>query len=159
MKWLHKKIDAYIIKYHSNEYIRRDLISDEIKKRIDKALALNNKMRDEQEKEKLESQKLKFDIVEYGYIAEIQKMEEEMKRICTFQKEVKELYFKTEARAKQLAMITAENKHIGEKIISSVAANIGQLNKIEYNANSIEEEITKQKEKEENIIGVYNAKT
>ena len=63
-KFFMKKIDNYIIKHHSQNYIRREMITKEIEKRIEKALKRNNEIRDIQEKKKTEAQKLEFDIQE-----------------------------------------------------------------------------------------------
>lgn len=151
-EWFHKKIDTYIIKHHAKNYIHKSKLKDEIKLRVDNAIKQNNKMRDDQEKEKLHSQETKFIIQEAGWISEIERMEKIVANTLKMKKRVTELYYETLARAKEVALITAENKHEGNDIIQKVAESIGKLDRIGANANDMVEQIEKKQFRDENIL-------
>jgi hypothetical protein len=148
-KWFYEKIDNYIIKHHSDEYIRRCLIQDEIERWIKVAVTQNDTMRDKQEKSKLDAQKLKFDIQESGWCAEITNMEKAVADVMVLRDNVMKLYFTTYQRAKELAMVTAENKHEGTNIINSVAASVGKLDVIGARAEATLDEMVKNKDADE----------
>ncbi len=130
-------IDAYIIRYHSDRYIDRELIQPEIAKRITEAVRVNDTIRDEQEHSKLEAQKLDYEIKEKGWCAEIDNMHSEMQKVFKMREEVLTLRFQVYQWAKRLAMITAENKYEGNTIIQAVASSVGKLDKIGANAADI----------------------
>lgn len=153
-KFFMKKIDNYIIKHHSQNYIRREMITEEIKKRIEKALKRNNKIRDLQEQKKTEAQKLEFDIQESGWVAEISKLEKDMVSIFKFRDETLELYYKTYERARELALITAENEHEGRKIIKSIGGSVGRLEIIGRNTGEVLKEIEKNKSNDEKTLKI-----
>ena len=154
MKLLYRAVDWYIIKYHSHDYIRRSLIQDEIARRIDAAVLQNNRMRDEQERSKLEAQKLKYEILENGWTAEIMNMEKIVADVLKMRDEVRDLHFRTFQRAKELAMVTAENKHEGTNIINSVAASVGKLDAIGSRAEDIVNEMEENRKKDEEALRI-----
>lgn len=153
-KLLFRVVDWYIIKYHSHDYIRRSLIQDEIEKRIEAAVTQNNRQRDAQEQAKLEAQKLKYDILESGWTAEIINMEKIVSDVLKMRDDVRDLHFRTFQRAKELAMVTAENKHEGTNIINSVAASVGKLDKIGSRAEDIVKEMEDSRTKDEEALRV-----
>lgn len=153
-KWFYQKIDNYIIKNHADNYIRREMIQDEIANRIKRAVEYNNKQRDIQEAEKLAAQKIKFDIAEAGWLAEIDDMEKIVEKANVMRSEVKDLHFRTFQRAKDLAMVTAENKHESTNIIESVASSVGKLDIIGNRAEAICKEMEDSREKDEEILGI-----
>ncbi|MBF0253177.1 MAG: hypothetical protein HQL29_05110 [Candidatus Omnitrophica bacterium] len=130
------------------------MIQDEISLRIKKAVEFNNQQRDIQEAEKLEAQKIKFDISEAGWMAEIDNMEKIVEKVKVMRSELKDLHFRTFQRAKDLAMVTAENKHEGTNIIQSVAASVGKLDIIGKRAEDICKEMEDSREKDEDILGI-----
>lgn len=144
-KWFHEKIDNYIIKYHSEDFIRRESIRDEISKRIKEAIDFQDAIRDKQEESKLAAQKLAHDIERDGLLAQLDQKDAIIRDVYKFRDECMALMYRVESRAKEVAMITAENKHEGNNIIEAVAKSIGKLDIIGTKAENVVEEITKSK--------------
>lgn len=153
-KWFYGKIDNYIMKHHTDQFIHKTKIKDEIKNRIDNAVAYNNKLRDRQEKENLDAQKIQYEIQEYGYIAEIERLEKTVEDILIMKKKVMDLYYTTYSRAKELALITAENQHESNTIMNNVGDSMRRLDRIGEKANAAVKEIENKKEDEEEILRI-----
>ena len=134
-------VDWYIRNWYSMDYIHRDMIRDEILKRVNDAVGKTHRERDEQESIKLKAMRDNFKIQEEGYIAEIMRLEKNDEYVHKMRKRVEELYFKVVRRTKELLVITAENWHEGEKIINDVSASIGRLDAIKSNTESLVSEI------------------
>lgn len=144
-KWFHTKIDNYIIKYHSEDFIRREMIRDEITKRIKEAVDFQDAIRDKQEESKLNAQKLSHDIERNGLLAQLDQKDAIIRDVYKFRDECMALMYRVESRAKEVALITAENKHEGNNIIEAVAKSIGKLDIIGSKAENVVEEIIKSK--------------
>jgi hypothetical protein len=153
-KWFYQKIDNYIIKYHSQDYIRRDLIQDEIELRMKNAVIESEKLRDFQEHTKLEDQRLKFDIKEAGWKAEIENLVNVAREATEMRDDVLDLRHNLYKTAKALAMVTAENKHEGNNIINSVSESIGKLDKIGLKAKNIKEKMDEKKNEDEERLRI-----
>lgn len=153
MNFIKKKtmqlMDWYIIRNYSEEYIHRDMIKDEIARRIESAEVRLNAIRDRQERERIQTEKTKFAIVEDGYVAEITRLEKIVEDVLTMRKELEDMHYRIVRRARELSLITAENKHEGNKIISNVSASIGKLDVIGRNTSELVKEI-KESENEDN---------
>lgn len=154
MKWFRNKIDNYITKHHSKDYIHVNKIKDEIKKRIKTAVEKNNCSRNKTEDEKLEAQSIKFKIQESGWMAEIEHMEKIVRDALDMKDKVTKLYYSTYGKAKELALIAAENKHEGNTIIQNVAESIGKLDRIGANADDMVKEIENTQGRDENTMEV-----
>jgi hypothetical protein len=144
-KWFYIKVDNYIIKNHSQDYIRKDLIQDEIQNRIKNAVDRNNFIRDEQETAKLKSQKTEYEIKEFGWKADIAEMEQEMTEVMEMRKNIIDYESELNKIAKQLVLITAENDHEGNKIVNSVSAAIGKIEKYGLRAKNVDKKLEKNK--------------
>jgi len=153
-KWFLRQVDSYILNYHSQDYIRKDLIQDEITRRIDSAIEVNNKIRDEQEELKIESISLEFEIQEKGWVAEIEKYEKIIEEIMELRKDTMKLRHRTYQYAKEIAMVAAENNHEGENIINQVGKSIGEYTKITRKAINIVSEIEGNKKKDDNALRI-----
>ena len=138
-KWLHIKVDNYILKYHSSEYIRKDheMIQAEIKKRIDSAIDINNNQRDFQESAKLEKQALDFEIERAGWGADLEKMIEEMVEVSKMRDDILNFEHELTKKEKQLEMLISENQIEGIKMIEAVNASVGKLAKFEMTLKKI----------------------
>lgn len=147
-------VDRYIIAHHSDRYIDRELIQPEITRRINEAVALNNMIRDDQEREKLEALRLEFEIKEKGWCSEIDVMHAEMKKVMKMREDVLALYYRVYQRAKELAMVTAENKHEGSAIINAVASSIGKLDSIGARSSDILREMDESRAKDMNALRI-----
>jgi len=145
-------IDWYVRNYQAENYIHISMIRDEISKRIDGAVKYNNKIRDEQESIKIKALELQFKIQEEGWCAEIINMEKTVSEVELLRKKTMNVYLDTYRRAKELAMVTAENQHEGNKIIENVSASVGKLDIIGKNAADIVKEINDNKIKEQDAL-------
>lgn len=141
-------IDWYIKSYHSRDYVHRDMIRPEIAKHIKKAEDRVNSIRDNQEEIKMEALKLQFQIMEDGYIAEIETMEETVKDVMKMRDELVGLYYEVERRIKEVSMITAENRHHGMNIIEKVSEQLGNLEKIGYRSEKLDSIVQSSKKKD-----------
>ncbi len=147
-------VDRYIIAYHSDRYIDRELIQPEITRRIAEAVALNNTIRDEQEKARIAALKLEHEIKEKGWCSEIDAMHAEMQKTMKMREDVLALYYRVYQRAKELAMVTAENKHEGSAIINAVASSIGRLDSIGAKSADILQEMDASRERDMNALRI-----
>jgi hypothetical protein len=153
-KFFIKKIDNYIIKYHTGNYVHKNMLKEEISKHIKSAVFKNNQLRDEQEKEKLEAQKIKNDIELAGWLAELEHAEKIAKEMIEKNKRVTKLYYSTLETAKGIALIAAESKHETTKMMNNFAENIGTMEKISLNTENIVKGIETDQDKSEDIMGV-----
>lgn len=134
-------IDWYIRSFYSHDYIHRDMIREEITKRIDEAVLKINLKRDEEETNKLNALKIIHKIEEDGYIAEIMRLEKNDIDVEKIRKKVEDLYFKVVKRANELVVSTARNWNTGEKIISDVTCSAVELKTIQSDAEKLVKEI------------------
>jgi cysteinyl-tRNA synthetase len=130
------------------------MLTDEISHRIKRAVENNNVIRDAELEQKLEAQRVKFEIVEAGYIAELTENEKTIADVVNLRNKVMDLYYRTEKRIKEIAMIIAENEHAGIKIIENVSDNIGELERISLRVKKIDKEIEKNKIKDEEALRI-----
>jgi hypothetical protein len=147
-------IDWYIRNYHSKDYIHKDMIKDEIKSKIEKAEERLNKKRDEQEKGKLDARDLDHKIIVDGFYAEMEVMEKEAQEVKALRSKLDNLYYVLKRRAKDISMVTAENKHEGTKIAENILESIGQLEKIEVKTLDIVKEFDSAERKDKEALMV-----
>jgi hypothetical protein len=140
-RWIIQAVDWYVQKYHSKDFIHRDMIQSEIEKRIASAEARVHSIRDRQEQERLDAKSLDFDIIEAGYKAEIFRLEKIVADACEMRSKVEDLYFKVKRRAQDLALITAENQEVGTKIVNEIAASVGRIDILSRGSKGLMEEI------------------
>jgi Ni,Fe-hydrogenase III component G len=156
MKVITKFVDWYIQKNYSDNFIHKDLIADEIEKRIRNAEDRINRKRDTQEENKIKAQQLRFDIEIMGYKAEIHRYEISQEEINKMRKDLINLYYRVKNRAKELSIITALSEDEGNKIISNIAASVGSLEKINLNIDSVIKEIADSEKKDNEILQIEN---
>ncbi len=145
-------IDWYIANYHSENFIHRDMIRDEIYRRLkeqEERLAMEHKKAIEILRNQYE---LEYQIKEDGYIAEIMRLEERDERRDRWHKKVMELYYKVRRWAQELAVITATNHHHGKEIQENVAEYIGKLEKIGMDADDVVREIRKESKDDKELL-------
>lgn len=145
-------IDWYIANYHSENYIHRDMIRDEIYRRLkeqEERLAIEHKKAIEVLRNQYD---LEYQIKEDGYIAEIMRLEERDERRDKWHKKVMELYYKVRRWAQELAVITATNQHHGKEIQENVAEYIGKLEKIGMDADDVVREIRKESKNDKELL-------
>lgn len=145
-------IDWYIRNYHSQDYIHRDMIKDEIFIKIQKKEKEIHEKRNEEEAEKQHALELEHQIRIDGLLAEIEVYKKESKEVAKEKKAVKNLYFELKRRAKELSLFTAENKHEGNNIIKNVASSIGQLDVIGTKTRDLVKEFDDNEERERAVI-------
>ena len=153
-QWFRNKIDNYITTHHSDDYIHRSMLKDEIKKHIENAIEKNNALRNSQEKEKLQAQNIKKEIEIAGWIAELEHAEKVAEEAAEKTKRVTKLYYSTLETAKGIAMIAAESKHETTAMMNNFAENIGTMEKISANTENIVKGIEKDQEKNELVLGI-----
>lgn len=149
---IRKAIDWYIIKYHSDSYIHKDEIVNEIGKRIQSVEDRVNRFRDKELNEKISAERKKHKIIEDGYIAEIISLERKVEEAMKMRKEVEKLYFKVKERAQQIVLIAAETKQERVEVVNDLSSAIGKLDNLVLKSEDISKEIDKNKEKEEEIL-------
>jgi len=147
-------IDWYVRSYYSNDYIHRDMIRDEITRRVTEAVNKTNAQRNEQETNKLNALKTIHRIEEDGYISEILRLEKRDNDVKRMRKKVEELYFKVVKRAKDLVVITTENWHEGEKIVTDVSASISRLDIIKTTTTDLVKEIEDSRDNDYKALGL-----
>ena len=147
-------IDWYIRAYYSHDYIHRDMIREEITKRVDDAVRKTNNFRDDQEINKLNALRDVYHIQEDGYVAEIMRLEKRDIEVQRMRKKVEELYFKIVKRAKELVVITTENWHEGEKIVTDVSASISRLDIIKTTTTDLVKEIEDSRKEDYRALGI-----
>jgi hypothetical protein len=141
-------VDWYVKSYHSRDYVHRDMIRPEISKHIKLAEERVNKIRDNQEEIKMEALRLQFQIMEDGYLAEIESMEATVEDVLSMRDELVKLYYEVEKRIEEVSMITAQNRHHGMNIIEKVSEQIGNLEKIGYRSEKLDKRVKGQKPKD-----------
>lgn len=151
-KWTINFIDGYIQKNHSDQFIHKEMIQNEIEKRLKNHEERITKKLKGEEEDKLRAKDLKFAIIENGYIAEISRMEAMMEEVMKLKKENEELYYKNLSRAKELDVITSINASIGQKIIESTAENLGKLESISLDTSSVLKKIEDSREKDNKAL-------
>lgn len=151
---IRKFLDWYIYRYHSEEFIHKSLIADEIKERIDNAITRNNIERDTQLEEVVNTERTKFDIKEQGYIAEIKTMENIVLEAKKMRRNVEDLYFRVIERARQLSIIAAQNKHERTEIINDLSASMGKLDKTVLDIIDVEKDIEKNLKKDQEALEI-----
>ena len=149
-----KFIDWYVKAYHSDEFIHVSQIKDTILERIDSAVSRNNRRRDRELYEALETERTKHRIVEDGYIAEIESLEKLIDESKNMRKEVEELYFKVVQRAQQIVMITAKNTQERKTIVNDLAATLGKLDKLSLETEELNKEIEKNKSSDQDRLRI-----
>lgn len=145
-RWIVQAVDWYVQKYHSADFIHRDMIQAEIEKRIATAEARVHAIRDKREEERLAAKELDFEIIEAGYKAEISRLEKVVADALEMRSHVEDLYFKVKRRAQDLALITAENHEEGTKIVEDIAASVGRIDTLSRGAKGLVEEIERSKQ-------------
>jgi len=149
-----KFIDWYVKTYHSDEFIHVSQIKDTILERIDSAVSRNNRRRDRELYEAIETERTKHRIVEDGYIAEIESLEKLIDESKNMRKEVEELYFKVVQRAQQIVMITAKNTQERKTIVNDLAATLGKLDKLALETEDLNKEIEKNKASDQDRLRI-----
>jgi hypothetical protein len=135
-------VDWYVRNYHSKDYIHRDMIKDEISKRLGQ-LEQRLMAAWQESEEALEHRlRLEFQIIEDGYVAEIQRLEARDKRRQKWLKNVTDLYYKEKGWAQRLAVVTAKHRHNGKELMSSIGEFMGDLECIGREACSVDEEVS-----------------
>jgi hypothetical protein len=151
ISWL---IDIYIRKVHSTNYIHKDEVKAEIEERIRNVEDRTNAYRDQQESYKLQALVTKHTIREDGYLAEIKLLNSKVEETMRLRKEVEDLHFRVIRRARELALVTAENQHEGAQIINNVSQGLGRLDKITMANRELIEEINKSSDRDENALRI-----
>ena len=145
-------IDWYIANYHSDNYVHRNMIKDEIYKRLqeqEKRLRSEYNLQIEKIKKKYE---LEYQIKEDGYIAEIMRLEERDDRRERWHKKVMELYYRVRGWAEELAVISATNKHHDKEIFENMAEYIGKHEKSDGNIGNVVNKIEDSSKNDKEVL-------
>jgi len=145
-------IDWYIASYHSENYIHRNMIRDEIHRRLqeqEKRLRSEYNLQIEKIKKKYE---LEYQIKEDGYIAEIMRLEERDDRRERWHKKVMELYYRVRGWAEELAVISATNKHHDKEIFENMAEYIGKHEKSDGNIGNVVNKIEDSSKNDKEVL-------
>jgi hypothetical protein len=146
--------DWYVKNYHSNDYIHISLIKDEIKRRIERAEAVMKDTCEEESARKLKALEIQHSINEAGWCAEIECLEKKMVDVMKMRDEVINLRLETVRRIKELALINANNQHVGREVLSSVGASMGSLGKVALSISDLAKEVEDSEEKEAAILQI-----
>jgi hypothetical protein len=145
-------IDWYIASYYSENYIHRNMIRDEIHRRLqeqEKRLRSEYNLQIEKIKKKYE---LEYQIKEDGYIAEIMRLEERDDRRERWHKKVMELYYRVRGWAEELAVISATNKHHDKEIFENMAEYIGKHEKSDGSISNVIKEIKDESKNDKEVL-------
>jgi len=145
-------IDWYIANYHSENYIHRDMIRDEIHRRLQEQetrLTIEHKKAIEILRNQYE---LEYQIKEDGYIAEIMRLEERDDRRERWHKKVMELYYRVRGWAEELAVISATNKHHDKEIFENMAEYIGKHEKSDGNIGNVVNKIEDSSKNDKEVL-------
>ena len=145
-------IDWYIASYHSENYIHRNMIKDEIYKRLqEQEKRLRNEYNSQIEKIK-KKYELEYQIKEDGYIAEIMRLEERDERRDKWHKKVMELYYRVRGWAQELAVISATNQHHDKEIVENMAEYIGKHEKSDGSIGNVIKEIKDESKNDKEVL-------
>jgi hypothetical protein len=153
-KWLNEAIEWYIHKEHSIKFIHVDLVEPYIGKRLADMERTINTKRDKEEDDKLEALNLEFHIKESSWKAELARLNKIVDDALAMKTKLVKLYYEVRSRAKELSIITGQNKAEGEEIISNVSSSLGKLETIDMNIGKIVNDIMSNESTEKSTLKI-----
>jgi hypothetical protein len=133
-----KWVEAYIHKNHSDKFIHVDNLKDTITKHIAHRERQIIEQRDKEERLKLDAQFMNFSIMEAGWIAEIEGLEKDNKKLNETLKSWQQMYYAVQSEKKELCIITSRNEAIVKEVAENMTIPLGKLESVNRDLNDLQ---------------------
>ena len=139
-------------KYMADDYVHKEEIKKAMQESLKRTEDRVNKFRDSQEEAKINEIKMRFQIQEDSYIAEIARLEKIVDNSLRMRKDVMSLKFELERRSKEFFNFISFSEHDEMKILSNVSSSIGELESLRLKYKSYMQEIDDNNNKEREAL-------